>query len=291
MRMPRLPFRLRNSKASATRTPSRAPAGKAVTKAAINWRLLLGRSSSLIWLLLAAAALTWGVWGLWTEMQRKAPLAMIQVEGDISAADREELSQRLSQVQGSYFTTDLVAIRDAVLTSPWVESMSVQRRWPDGIRVLVVEKKPVARWGEHNYLSARGEIFQPKPDVTTNGLPLLIGPSGKATYVMEQFRGFNERLRPLGWRVVELHLTERMTWFMRLDSGMAITLDQAQVNDKLQRLLWLYPKVLAPYAERIASIDLRYRNGLAVGWKTGLQVPVVNNQLKPLEQGGMQNGN
>lgn len=243
------------------------------------WRVL-----SFLWLIAALAALMWGVSGLVTALQQKAPLAIVEVEGDISPADRDELAARLKPVvQGSYFSTDLVAIRDAVLVSPWIESMSVQRRWPDGIRVLVVEKKAVARWGDKSFVSARGEIFQPKIGRAGTDLPLLFGPIGKTAYVMEQYRSFNDRFRVLGLKVVELHLTERRTWFLRFDTGMQLILDQNQINDKLQRFLWLYERELTPYADRIASIDLRYRNGLAVAWKEGQAVPVSNNQLQKLQ--------
>jgi|JI8StandDraft_1071087.scaffolds.fasta_scaffold82919_2 cell division protein FtsQ len=244
-----------------------------------QWRTLW-RVLSFLWLLAGMAILTWGMWGLWIELQKKAPLAVVHIEGDIRPADREELSARLKTVvQGSYFSTDLVAIRDAVLLSPWVESLSVQRRWPDGIRVMVVEKKAVARWGNERFLSAKGEIFQPKTGLENTALPLLFGPRGKTAYVMEQYRSFNERFRPLNLRVVELQLTERRTWFIHFDTGLELILDQNQVNEKLQRFLWLYQRELAAHAARIERIDLRYRHGLAVKWKAGQALTVKNNQL------------
>jgi len=258
---------------------SSVPTAPQLTPKQRQWRTLW-RVLSFLWLLAGLGLLAWGVWGLWIQLQEKAPLAVVHIEGDISPVDREELSMRLKKVvQGSYFSTDLVAIRDAVLMSPWVESMSVQRRWPDGIRVLVVEKKAVARWGERQFLSARGEVFQPKAGHDANSLPLLFGPVGKTSYVMEQFRSFNDLLRPLNLRVVELHLTERRTWFMTMDNGLQLVLDQNQVHEKLQRFLSVYQRVLSPYAERIERIDLRYRYGLAVKWKEGQTVAVVNNQL------------
>ena len=245
---------------------------------------LLGRLLSFAWLLIGFCLVSWGVFGLISELRHKAPLAMITVEGDISIVDRDELASRLRPVvQGSYFSIDLVAIRDAVLASPWVESMSVQRRWPDGLRVFVVEKKAVARWGEKGFVSARGEIFHPKEGHQTKDLPLLFGPVGKTGYVMEQYRAFNDRFRVLNMRVIELHLTERRTWFIKFDTGLQLVLDQSQINDKLQLFLTLYERELRPYAERIASIDLRYRNGLAVAWKDGQAVPVSNNQLQKLQ--------
>ena len=59
---------------------------------------------------------------------------------------------------------------------------------------------------------------------------------------------------------------------------------------KLQRFLWLYTRELQPYADRIGRVDLRYRNGLALSWKEGMAVPVVNNQLKKQEQVATQDG-
>ena len=96
---------------------------------------------------------------------------------------------------------------------------------------------------------------------------------------MEQFRSFNDLLRPLNLRVVELHLTERRTWFMTMDNGLQVVLDQTQVHEKLQRFLWVYQRILSPHAPSIERIDLRYRYGLAVKWKEGQAVAVVNNQL------------
>ena len=126
-------------------------------------------------------------------------------------------------------------------------------------------------------------FFNQKIGRAGTDLPLLFGPIGKTAYVMEQYRSFNDRFRVLGLKVVELHLTERRTWFLRFDTGMQLILDQNQINDKLQRFLWLYERELTPYADRIASIDLRYRNGLAVAWKEGQAVPVSNNQLQKLQ--------
>jgi cell division protein FtsQ len=129
------------------------------------------------------------------------------------------------------------------------------------------------------FLSAKGEIFQPKAGEKLSDLPLLFGPKGKTEYLMEQYRSFNERFRPLNLRVVELHLTERRTWFIHFDNGMQLVLDQAQVNEKLQRFLWLYQRELSPYIDRIERIDLRYRYGLAVKWKEGQALVVQYNSL------------
>jgi cell division protein FtsQ len=134
-------------------------------------------------------------------------------------------------VQGSYFSTDLVVIRDAVLASPWVESMSVQRRWPDGFESLLLRKKRLLVGGSR-FCKCKGEIFHPKQAMSLSDLPLLFGPKGKTAYLMEQYRSFNDRFRPLNLRVVELHLTERSTWFIKFDSGLQLVLTKVKGQRK-----------------------------------------------------------
>mgnify|MGYP006203396805 FL=1 len=143
----------------------------------------------------------------------------------------------------------------------------MSRRWPDGIRIHVREKQPVARWGQVGLISSRGELFAPGAAGGMEGLPVLFGPATKSVHVMEQYRAMNTILRGLGMTIVELELTERMSWFLRLDNGIRLVIDQVDTIEKLQRFAYLYERQLKPDVDNIASIDLRYRNGVAVGWK------------------------
>lgn len=198
----------------------------------------------------------------------RTAIASVQVEGAFRQVTKPEIAQLLSgKVSGNYFTADLAAIREAALLSPWVEDAVVQRQWPDAVRVHIQEKQAVARWGDQGLISSRGELFAPLQAQGTEGLPVLFGPANKARYVMEQYRAMNDILRGLGLRIVELQLTDRMSWFLRLDSGVHLVVDQMNTIAKLQRFAYLYQRQLMPDAENIERIDLRYRNGVAVGWK------------------------
>lgn len=221
-------------------------------------------------LLLVAAALGFVVVG-GLGMQRllaTGPLLSVQVEGELRHTDRAAVAARLAPVvKGNYFSIDLDAVRQAALASPWVDDVRVSRRWPDGLRVQLREKQPVARWGEAALVSSRGDLFVPASADGVGELPVLFGPQNKGIYVMEQYRAMNGILRGIGMRIVELELSERMTWFLRLDNGVRLVVDQADTLEKLQRFAYLYERQLKPDAARISSVDLRYRNGVAVGWK------------------------
>jgi cell division protein FtsQ len=205
-------------------------------------------------------------------LQERTALRTVQVEGELRHVDRQALAARVAPLaKGNYFSADLAAIRAAALHGTWVDEVVVSRRWPDGIRLQVREKQPVALWGAGGLISSRGDLFLPgdlaAQSVDTDNLPILFGPGNKGTYVMEQYRAMNSVLRGIGMRIVELQLTDRMSWFLRLDNGIRLVVDQADTIEKLQRFAYLYERQLKPDGDNIATIDLRYRNGVAVGWR------------------------
>lgn len=226
------------------------------------------RHASMVFVLMAAVAFLAGsvrATQLWLV---RTSVAAVQVEGELRHVDKRAIAARLAPVvAGNYFTVDLVAVHDVVSSSEWVDEVRVSRRWPDGVRIHIREKQPVARWGQAGLISSRGELFAPAVAEGMEGLPVLFGPASKSVHVMEQYRAMNTILRGLGMTIVELELTERMSWFLRLDNGIRLVIDQVDTIEKLQRFAYLYDRQLKPDADNIASIDLRYRNGVSVGWK------------------------
>lgn len=226
------------------------------------------RHGSLLLFAMALLAFGFVVIAAGAKLLSRGPVAAIQVEGELRHSDRGEIAARLAPLmQGDYFSIDLDAIRQAAATSPWVDEVRVSRRWPDGVRVQIREKQAVARWGQKGLVSSRGDLFVPPVMEDGRELPVLFGPASKGIYVMEQYRAMNNILRGVGMRVVELELTDRMSWFLRLDNGIRLVVDQADTIEKMQRFAYLYERQLRPDVNMIASVDLRYRNGVSVAWK------------------------
>src|ERR1700741_1665474 len=78
------------------------------------------------------------------------PVGSVSVEGRfqrVSPLDVERVVK--SEVRGAgLLSVDLAAVRRALHTLPWVDAVSVQRAWPRGLNVLVIEETAPARWGE-----------------------------------------------------------------------------------------------------------------------------------------------
>ncbi len=223
------------------------------------------------WILMGAALVLCGM-GLWgvAHRLRHAPVAEVMYTGEISAVQQRQLQQKIQPlVHENYFSADLTSIRDAALALSWVESVTVTRHWPDGLLVRVIPRQPIARWGSGRLLSGRGVVFTEAAWQAHQELPLLHGPTSQSLAMMQQYQQIDQWFVPLGLRLKELYLTDRMTWFMSFDSGLRVIVDQEQTNLKLQRFseLGQQDEKLRSLWPRIAAVDLRYRNGMALQWK------------------------
>jgi len=233
------------------------------------------------WLLLAVAAvvLAAGVFGFYRVMT-DAQIAALNVAGVRSDAERSQVLAHVSPaVTENYFTSDLRAIRDRALELSWVDRVVVSRAWPNAIRVRVMPRNAIARWGTGRLLSDSGEVFTEVTPRNYQNLPLLHGPVSQSKMMMRRYNEINQLFLPAGIRLKELYLTERMTWFMQFDSGLRIIVDQDQTMSKLQRLSHLAHNDLKPVWPNISAIDLRYRNGLAIQWKNAAPPKIASGQF------------
>jgi len=238
------------------------------SRLALPWANIARHAAVNLLLIAGAAGMVLGGVDMVKHWKKSTAIASIQVVGDFQRINTGDITARLNHnVTGGYFTARLADVRTAAMQSPWVENAVVSRQWPDVVRVQLSERQAVARWGTTGLISSRGEVFTPPVMIDGDSLPILFGPPDKAHFVMEQYRIMNGILHDLNLHIVELQLTDRMSWMLRLDNGIVLTVDQVDTIPKMQRFAYLYQRQLAPDAATIASVDLRYRNGVAVGWK------------------------
>ncbi len=233
------------------------------------------------WLLVVLAVLLCAV-GVWAVANtiKHAPAATVEVAGDLTPLQQKLLADQVQPlVKEGFFTTDLETLRDQALTLPWVDRVVVTRRWPNGMVVRATPRHPIARWGSGRLLSDSGHIFVEASYVDRRDLPLLHGPAMYSVQLMQQYRQINQWFAPLGMQLRELHLTERMTWFMQFNTGTRVIVDQDQTLTKLQRLSQLGLTDLKSVWPNVVAADLRYRNGIALQWKNAQLPKIVANQF------------
>jgi cell division protein FtsQ len=197
------------------------------------------------------------------------PLRTLQVNGELVHVAREEVVNALQgKVSGTFFTVELDAIRAAFESVPWVRRAEVRRLWPDRIEVRVEEHVPLARWGEASrgeLVSVHGEVFTAALDAQ---LPVLHGPPGSEREVTARYARLREQFAALELAPVQLLLSQRHAWQLRLSNGLSLQLGRDSEKDPVQqrvaRFIEAYPRTLAKLNRRIEYVDLRYPNGFAL---------------------------
>jgi cell division protein FtsQ len=227
---------------------------------AINYRAL-GISATLLALIGgAAAALVWVL---------DQPIETVAVAGRfqrVAPGDVERVVKASLHGAG-LLSVDLGAVRRAIHTLPWVDAVSVQRAWPRGLSVLVIEQSAAARWGERGLLNIRGELFDADAHHVPSELAQLEGPDGKESVVAQRYLAAAGRLMQAGLRVTAMRLDARGAWEFDLANGVTVRLGRRQVDERFEKFMNSALKLVTQRGEDIAYVDMRYTNGFAIGWR------------------------
>lgn len=183
----------------------------------------------------------------------------------------EELIARVvhEQIRGNFFTVDLKRARLAFEQLPWVRKVSVRRKFPWGLEVEVEEQVALARWNGTALVNTHGEVFSAK---TEQELPAFIGQANTSAQLTGMYGELSDGLRPLHQQIVQISLSPRFAWQVRLDNGMVLELGREQMQQRLARFVEVYPYSLAKLSHTVTHVDLRYRNGFAAYLPRGMEM-------------------
>ena len=186
-------------------------------------------------------------------------IRIVGAPGYVTHGQVAAITQR--DFRGTFFTLDIERLRNSFEKLPWVRKVDVRRQWPDRVDVVIEEHKPLARWGTDAMVNTQGEVFQADYEVP---LPRFSGPAGTSKEVAIQYDIFRRDFAAIGREPVQVHLSPRRAWQVRLDNGLTLEVGREQVAARVARFLSAYPQAIAPLGRRAAGVDLRYSNGFAV---------------------------
>jgi cell division protein FtsQ len=194
------------------------------------------------------------------------PVRNVSVVGDVAHLVAEAMHGQLAgRLAGNFFAVELDEVRRLVAELPRVRSVEVRRDWPDAVVVRIEAHEPLARWSERQLVSVHGELFEGEPYPE---LPRLGGPPGTEREVVRRYLAMRELVAPLGVMPVQLLVSARYAWQLKLSNGMTLELgrdDPRQpIEARLARFVATYPRAGAMLNRRVDYVDLRYPNGFAV---------------------------
>ena len=208
------------------------------------------------------------------------PVQRVLVEGPFQRVSPPEIEAAVAEVaHGGLAGIDLDEVRTRVEGIDWVDHAVVQRRWPDALRVVVVEQVAAARWNDTGLLNARGELFLRNARYVPPELPLLEGPDGSEGMVAQLYLDAQGRLLEAGVRLTGVRLDERGAWELELANGVKVRLGRLAVTDRLDRFIRLAGPLVAKRAAEIGYVDMRYTNGFSVGWNARSALAVAPQEV------------
>ncbi len=234
---------------------------------------LMHMAASLMFVGLIAGAL---VGGLWSLVQLPAfALKGITVLGDVEHNNEVTLRANVvTKFTGNFFTADLTRVRSAFESVPWVRLASVQREFPNRLRVTLQEHKPVAYWGddgEQRMVNSFGEVFEANvSDLEDDKMPRLSGPDSQSQQVLAMYIAIEPTFKTLSLPLESLALTERGSWRAKLAQGAVIELGRGSVDEvmvRVQRVSHTLAQVTQKLGRKVTAIesaDLRHDNGYAL---------------------------
>lgn len=190
------------------------------------------------------------------------PLREVKVDGQLNHVSREQVKLIVAKhLKGNFFTLDLAKARDAFEKLPWARNVSVRRRWPDKLEVVIEEHQAMARWSTVALVNKHGELFHA---ASGSDLPVFYGPNDGVIEVASQYDTFNSVLKNVGLDIASLALTPRRAWQITASSGMVIELGRVDMQARLEKFANVYASTLAGLNKKIVYADLRYPNGFAL---------------------------
>lgn len=196
------------------------------------------------------------------------PVNKIRVHGAFVNVDEAMLHRAISSViAGGYFNVDVEQVREEVEQLPWVDKASVRRVWPDTLSVSVIEQKPVAVAKKAGLINSNGDVFKPLNKVIDKTLPVFDGNNSSNKLMLSKYYEMNKLLESINRKIIYLKLDARHAIELKLDNDLKVILGRGDSLYRLGRLTRIYKKVLVSRVNDIEVIDLRYTNGMAIGWK------------------------
>ena len=228
------------------------------------------------WVMLAGFCMLCGVAAVrWAVRLPVFGIAGITVSGEVSHNSVHNLRANVAPHIGStFFTVDLIQVRGAFESLPWVRQALVRRDFPNRLLVKLQEHQAVAYWGSESdsqLINSYGEVFEANGgEVEQDMLPRLIGPEGHSAEVLSMYRTLRPLYLALGLELEQMELTGRGSWSGHLDNGADIEMGRGSIDEiaaRVQRFLKTLTPVAARYgryANAVESADLRHDNGYAV---------------------------
>lgn len=191
----------------------------------------------------------------------------IELEAEFNRVSSEQIRVAVAAYsERSFFKIEVEEIRNNLAKIPWVQHVSVNKKWPGTLIIKVQEHAAVAVWNVHQLLNEKGEVFEVNRLDNLTVLPRIFGKDNHSESIWDKYLRYSKIVKYTGNRIQSTHVSERGGWTLRLSNGSLVYLGSKHIDSRLVRLADTWLKLIKLKEQLPQVIDLRYTNGYVVTW-------------------------
>jgi cell division protein FtsQ len=198
------------------------------------------------------------------------PINIIKISSCYSHISKKQLENILLKYRNfSFFSFPLNKLKTELLALNWSKNVQVEKIWPDTLKIMLIEKIPVAIWNKA-MLTEEGDVVNEGNQLIDPSLPTLIGPVNQHREVLQVYQKMSKILTMCNLDATTLVLRDNQAWELKLTNGMTLQLGKHFLEKRIKSFCRAYPAVFATVLleplGHLINADLRYPRGMAVQW-------------------------
>ncbi|WP_061929496.1 cell division protein FtsQ/DivIB [Aureimonas sp. AU22] len=159
---------------------------------------------------------------------------------------------------------DVTAAREAIEAMPWIESATIEKEYPNRVKIALVEKQPFALWQRDKDLwivDHDGREIVPYATTRFTDLPFVVGPGAarEAADILDKMALVPE----LDQRIKAYVRVGDRRWDLRLDNGVVIRLPELDPIEAAATVMRV-DRNEGLLARDIVSVDMRLADRMVV---------------------------
>lgn len=184
-------------------------------------------------------------------------LEKILVEGQINTSKETILRSVNAKIGDPILALDLGLIKQKIEKNDWVKNSFVERKLPNKLHIVLIEREPIARWQYSKQIlliDDEANIIKEPPSSSYNNLILVVG-SDAHIYANELIQILKTDLELFKKVEAAIRYGERR-WDLKMRDGMIIKMPENSLNKAWLYLIKLH-KDKKLFNNEIEMIDLR----------------------------------
>ncbi|WP_119328408.1 cell division protein FtsQ/DivIB [Cysteiniphilum halobium] len=212
--------------------------------------------------------LLFGVRYVFKESSMHLQKVAIVTKGELDYISKPQIVNLIKPFQqDTWWELDVDDVTDAIKQYPGIKEIKVQKQWPDQLIVELTEYQPKAYWNSLNEILLEDkEVIAPKYFSGSVNLPVFYSTKDNIDTIENGYEHLQKIALGNGFSIRDISFQGNQ-WQVTLNTDVKVSLGSNRIEQKLLQLLQNYKNIEIPKGQKLASVDMRYHSGFAVGFK------------------------